>query len=205
MKICPLPGKSHKLVLCYCETQREKGGREWSGRRVSEQGLAVSRDKATSWTLDKDRRDNRGQGGWATKQKDPEPQRQDRELFEDLNWILVFFLCQYLAGLLNEWLNQWLNTCNYVSLSQIGTKPIMPPPYEFSMSSLRSLEPVKMMVSISIFWHILFHKLSNGEKKKCTRPYTQCVRALSLSHVQLFKIQWTLAYQAYIQCLGIHV
>ena len=157
-------------------------------------------------SVDKDRGGNRGQGGWATKQKDPETQRQDRELFEGLNWILVFFLCQYLAGLLNEWLNQWLSTCNYVSLSQIGTKPIMPPPYEFSVSSLRSLEPVKMMVSISIFWHILFHKLSNGEKKKqCTRPYTQCVRALSLSHVQLFKIQWTLAYQAYIQCLGIHV
>ena len=58
----------------------------------------------------------------------------------------------------------WLNTCNCVSLRQIWTKPIMPPPHEFSMSSLRSLEPIKMMVSISIFWHVLFHKLSNGGK-----------------------------------------
>ena len=35
--------------------------------------------------MDKDRGDNRGQAGWATKEKDPETLRQDSELSEDLN------------------------------------------------------------------------------------------------------------------------
>ena len=36
-------------------------------------------------SVDKDRGDNRGQAGWATKEKDPETLRQDSELSEDLN------------------------------------------------------------------------------------------------------------------------